>query len=381
MKKYILLSFLLLSTLSGIAQNNAKYLAGAVPVIDNKVTFTETFANPRLTSGQMFDKLLAWAQNRFKSEEKNWGRVIYSNREKGQIACQGEEYITFSERTLSLDRAKIKFRLIFMLTGDTCNLEISNIHYIYGEKDEKITAEEYITDQYALNKDQTKLAYGTKKFRIKTIDLVEELESEVRKVLDTKVTAAAQSLASQVSDLPQNSFDPEVKAELQGYRRIDPDKIPGNIIKLLADDWMLITANEGNDFNMMTASWGGLGHLYGKPVAFCFINPSRHTYQLMEKGETYTWSFYTETYRDALKYCGSHSGKDENKVKGSQLTPLTTPTGSKAFEEAWMIIECRKMVSQAFTPEALFDEKLKKEWEGKALHKMYIGEITNVWVK
>lgn len=381
MKKYILLSFILLSSFAATAQNEAKYLAGAVPVTDNKVTFTETFVNPHLIPKQIFDKLLVWAQNRFKSEEKNWGRVTYSNPDKGQIACQGEEYITFSERALSLDRAKIKFRLILTVTNDTCNMEISNISYLYGEKDNKIAAEEYITDKYALNKDETKLLYGTKKFRIKTIDLVEEIESNLRQVLNANTVGKAQSLASQITD---NSLKPvlaESTPGMEGYRRIDPERIPGNIIKLLAEDWMLITAGGENNFNMMTASWGGLGHLYGKPVAFCFIYPSRHTYQLMEKGDTYTLSFYTETHREALKYCGSHSGKNEDKVTGSQLTPITTPTGSRAFEEAWMIIECKKMVSQTFAPEALHDEKLKDEWSGKPLHKMYIGEITNVWVK
>ena len=149
---------------------------------------------------------------------------------------------------------------------------------------------------------------------------------------------------------------------------------------MLSENWMLITAGNDNQFNMMTASWGGLGHVYNKPVAFCYINPTRHTFRLMENHDTYTLSFYTETYRDALQYCGSHSGQNEDKVKGSGLTPITTPSGSKAFSEAWMIIECRKLVAQPFTPEAIYNSADKAKW-GKDLHKMYIGEILNVWVK
>ena len=103
--------------------------------------------------------------------------------------------------------------------------------------------------------------------------------------------------------------------------------------------------------------------------------------QLMEKNDTYTISFYTETYRDALKYCGSHSGEDVDKVKGAGLTPLTTPSGSKAFSEAWMIIECKKMLSQPITPGAFDTPELKEAWKDKSLHTMYIGEIMNVWVK
>jgi flavin reductase (DIM6/NTAB) family NADH-FMN oxidoreductase RutF len=168
---------------------------------------------------------------------------------------------------------------------------------------------------------------------------------------------------------------------MSGYKKIAPDKIPGNIVKMLSEDWMLITAGDKDKFNMMTASWGGLGFLYEKPVAFCFINPTRYTYQLMENKDTYTLTFYTEAYRDALKYCGSKSGKDTDKVKGSGLTPITTPSGSKAFSQAWLIIECRKMVAQSLQAESISDKSLKENWTGKQMHKMYIGEIINVWVK
>ncbi|MDR3250553.1 MAG: flavin reductase [Tannerella sp.] len=175
--------------------------------------------------------------------------------------------------------------------------------------------------------------------------------------------------------------DAAATPSLQGYKQLAPDKIPGNIIKMVNDEWMLITAGTGEQFNMMTASWGGLGVLYGKPVAFCFINPLRYTYQLMEKGDTYTLSFYTEAYRDALQYCGTHSGRDADKVKGSGLTPIDMPSGGKAFSEAWLIIECRKLVGQSLNHESIFDNKIKSDWADKQLHKMYIGEIINVWMK
>jgi flavin reductase (DIM6/NTAB) family NADH-FMN oxidoreductase RutF len=101
----------------------------------------------------------------------------------------------------------------------------------------------------------------------------------------------------------------------------------------------------------------------------------------MEKNDTYTLSFYTEAYREALQYCGSVSGKDTDKVKGSGLTPLTTPEGNKAFGEAWMIIECKKLIAQPLSTEVVKDEKIRNEWSGKPMHTMYIGEISNVWIK
>ena len=89
---------------------------------------------------------------------------------------------------------------------------------------------------------------------------------------------------------------------------------------------MLITAGNDQQFNPMTASWGGLGNLYNKPVTFCFINPARYTYDIMDKGDTYTLTFYTETYREALNYCGHNSGKDKDKVKAVSYTHLVIRT-------------------------------------------------------
>ena len=154
----------------------------------------------------------------------------------------------------------------------------------------------------------------------------------------------------------------------------------GNIYKMLSENWMLICGGNQDKFNMMTASWGGLGHVYNKPAAFCFINPTRYTFQLMESNDTYTLCFFTEAYRETLNYCGTHSGKEVDKVKESGLTPIFTPSKSVAFSEAWMIIECKKMVSQQFSKESIFDSEAKEKW-GENLHKMYIGEIIHVWVK
>lgn len=373
------------------AKDDKNYLTGAVPVVDGKVTFSKDFSSLPLSQDQIFDLVLNWANDRFKPTENHKGnRVLYSNKEKGEIACGGEEYIVFHKKALSLDQATINYRLTFICSPGKCDVEISGIRYEYKvsyQKDpEKYTAEDWITDQHALSKN--KLVRGNGKFRTTTIDLADNIFSEIQALIGGSLINDATSAAVQVKTIPAATLTPAIPAsgnnnpsELQGYKRITPDKIPGNIIKMLTEDWMLITAGNDSEFNMMTAGWGGLGSMFGKPVAFCFIAPNRHTYKLMEKDDTYTLTFYTETYRDASKICGSKSGKDTDKVKETGLTPITTPVGSKAFSEAWLIIECKKMISQPITPEAINDNTLKTEWAGKDLHKMFVGEIINVWVK
>jgi len=369
-------------------EDNSKYMVGAVPEVNGKVVFSREINAPNLSKDQIFDAILKWANTRFKTDKGNWGMVAYSNKEEGQIACYGNEYLVFADKTFSLDRAKINYRMNFTCAPGKCNVEITNITYLYPEDSrERLAAEEWITDKQSMNKDQTKLINRIAKFRIKTIDLVENLNEAAQKSLGVQnipAIAAATGSTVQTSTPPVQTVS-NISAvpgdALQGYKRIAPDKIPGNIVKMLSEDWMLITGGNDEKFNPMTASWGGLGYLYNKPVTFCFINPARYTYDIMDKGDTYTLTFYTETYREALNYCGHHSGKDKDKVKEAGLTPITTPSGSKAFSEAWMIIECRKMVSQTINIDGISDPELRKQWAGKAMHKMFIGEILNVWVK
>ncbi|MDR3142382.1 MAG: DUF4468 domain-containing protein [Tannerellaceae bacterium] len=367
------------------AQTDEKYLAGAVPEENGKVVFSKDITAPSLSQSQLYDMLLLWANKRF---DKDKNRVVYANKEKGDIAALGEDYLIFADNALSLDRSLMSYQMIIKCNGNICSLSIQNIRYEYNvsykREPERYTAEEWISDKNALMKG--KLARLNGKFRIATIDYAANLLNEAESLLAK--SAMIQSVTPQQTEA--DVFSPasehiisqsETSSPLQGYKQVSPDKIPGNIIKMVSEDWMLITVGDDSSFNMMTASWGGLGQLLGKPVAFCFINPARYTYQLMEKNDTFTLSFYTEAYRDALQYCGSVSGRDTDKVKGSGLTPVATPEGNRAFSEAWMIIECRKLIAQPLSTEAVNDEKIRGEWSGKQMHKMYIGEITHVWIK
>lgn len=392
--------FLFLLLLPGLlyAQVDPKYMEGAVTMENGKVVFSKSFKAAGMTQDAIFNKLIYWAGQRFVPAAKDalQSRVLYSDTHTGHIACLGQEYLVFTDKALALDRAIINYQLTIGCKAGAYEMKISAIRYLYnnGDKKEIIPAEEQITDEYTFTKKKDKLIKATGKFRIRTIDLVEQLYADAEKAVGApQATTQIAAQADEKPTIPQTMIpqtttvttaaisNTEIgNSSLSGYRQITADKIPGNIYKMLSESWMLITAGNDKGFNMMTASWGGLGHLYNKPVAFCFINPTRHTIKYMENSDTYTLSFYTETYREVLNYCGSHSGKDTDKVAGSGLTPLTTPSGSKAFSEAWMIIECKKMVAQPFAPEAILNPEAKEKW-GKEPHKMFIGEIINVWVK
>ena len=170
-----------------------------------------------------------------------------------------------------------------------------------------------------------------------------------------------------------------------GYSQIDPRNIPDNVIRLIGEDWMLITAGKADAYNTMTASWGMMGELWGKHVAAVMVRDSRYTYQFIEKSGTYTLSFFDREHRPALQLLGSKSGRDGNKVAESGLTPMELESGDISFAEARMVIECRKLYAEPFKKEAFVDQATYEGAYNKehstSMHTMYISEIVNVWVK
>ena len=103
--------------------------------------------------------------------------------------------------------------------------------------------------------------------------------------------------------------------------------------RLFGEEWALLTAGDSKSYNTMTIAWGGLGTLWGKPIATVYVKPIRYTHRFMEENDYFTVSFYPEAYKKALGLLGSKSGRDCNKVALSGLTPKFLPHGV-TFEEA-----------------------------------------------
>ena len=142
---------------------------------------------------------------------------------------------------------------------------------------------------------------------------------------------------------------------------------------------MLVTAGEIESFNTMTASWGGFGILWNKPVVFCFVRPVRHTYIFMEKSGYFTASFFGKEYLEALNFCGKYSGRDVDKIKATGLTPISSPAGSVYFNEARLLLECRKLYFSDIDPENFMLPEININYPKADYHRMYIGEIISCY--
>jgi len=160
------------------------------------------------------------------------------------------------------------------------------------------------------------------------------------------------------------------------FETIDIESVNENFFSLLNHDWMLVTAGEMDDFNTMTASWGTLGMLWNKPVAVIFVRPHRYTYEFVEKYPYFTLSFFETRYKDILNYCGQHSGKNIDKVKETGLIPYALQSGAVTFEQARLIIECRKLYFDDLKHDHFIDKEIiQRAYPAKDFHRFYIGEI------
>lgn len=164
---------------------------------------------------------------------------------------------------------------------------------------------------------------------------------------------------------------------MNNFLSIQPSDITNNTFHLIGKEWMLIAAGNEQQNNCMTASWGGFGFLWNKPVVFIFVRPQRYTYNFLEEHDFFTLNFFDETYRSILNFCGKESGKQVNKAEQCKLDITTTPNGSIAYQQSRMIIECKKMYKEQFKPEAFIDKSALDFYPSNDFHYMYIAEITN----
>ncbi len=156
-----------------------------------------------------------------------------------------------------------------------------------------------------------------------------------------------------------------------------------NVFNLIGAEWMLVTAGNKEKFNTMTASWGGLGWLWNKPVAFVFIRPERYTHEFIEQENRLTLSFYAPEYRKAMQLCGTKSGRDTDKVAATGLTPHILETGAITFAEARLTLDCRKLFKTSMQATEFIDKTILEKWytdkPGGMLHDVYVVEIEQVY--
>lgn len=163
------------------------------------------------------------------------------------------------------------------------------------------------------------------------------------------------------------------------FKEISVKDVKENFVKLIASDWALLTAGDENAFNTMTVSWGSIGELWGKDMATVYVRPQRYTKKFIDENEYFTLTFYNEEDKKILSYCGSHSGKDFDKVKETGLVPVLSEK-APYFKQAKLVLVCKKMAVSSFKKEDFLDNSIMNNYPNNDFHDIYYGAIEKVLI-
>lgn len=166
------------------------------------------------------------------------------------------------------------------------------------------------------------------------------------------------------------------------FQKKDVKSIEMKPFEKIGSQWMLIAAGTEDHVNAMTASWGGVGVLWGKNTATVYIRPQRYTREFVDREDTFTLSFFQGECMNEMGYLGKISGREvPDKIRQSGLH-LTMVEGHPTFEEAQQVFVCRKLYKGEIHPENFLDKSQDSRWyPEKDYHLVYIAEIEAVYQK
>lgn len=165
---------------------------------------------------------------------------------------------------------------------------------------------------------------------------------------------------------------------MHNFQKIDIDQMEINPFNMIGKEWMLVTAGNEDKANTMTASWGGVGVMWGKNVVYVFIRDSRYTKEFIDREGKFSLSFPTQKYHKEMKFLGAVSGRDEDKITESGMH-VGYYEGVPYIDEGSLVMICRVMSETPIKKDEFKDETIDGTWYAKGdYHNMYIAEITDI---
>lgn len=180
--------------------SDSRYAApGAVPEEDGKIVFKKTIVAAGQSKEDIYTKVAQWASLRYEANNtrgvytdadfyKNleYAKVKEGDKQSGKIQCQGAEELIFSLKPLAKNFTQAFYLLDLTVADGHVDFNLHNLAFNVDKGEGefmRVTAEEWISDKESLNK-KGELRRISGKFRIKTIDLVNELEKEISEAIN-----------------------------------------------------------------------------------------------------------------------------------------------------------------------------------------------------
>jgi colicin import membrane protein len=205
MKKLLIVIFMLMPMLATAQDNtwerieqepvekenpDAKYLVkGIVPEVDGKVCFETNIKAPGKSADEIYRILLQQMEKMVKEPNQIANSIVaVKDSVNHELGAVFHEWLVFKSVALSLDRTQMNFQLLVSCKDGEANVRMTRITYDYdtARTPQHYSAEEWITDKYAVNKKGTKLYPISGKFRRKTIDRKDFIFNKFESLLNEK---------------------------------------------------------------------------------------------------------------------------------------------------------------------------------------------------
>ena len=205
MKKLLIVIFMLMPMLATAQDNtwerieqepvekenpDAKYLVkGVVPEVDGKVCFETNIKAPGKSADEIYRILLQQMEKMVKEPNQIANSIVaVKDSVNHELGAVFHEWLVFKSVALSLDRTQMNFQLLVSCKDGEANVRMTRITYDYdtARTPQHYSAEEWITDKYAVNKKGTKLYPISGKFRRKTIDRKDFIFNKFESLLNEK---------------------------------------------------------------------------------------------------------------------------------------------------------------------------------------------------
>ena len=205
MKKLLIVIFMLMPMLATAQDNtwerieqepvekenpDAKYLVkGIVPEVDGKVCFETNIKAPGKSAEEIYSILLQQMEKMVKEPNQIANSIVaVKDSVNHELGAVFHEWLVFKSVALSLDRTQMNFQLLVSCKDGEANVRMTRITYDYdtARTPQHYSAEEWITDKYAVNKKGTKLYPISGKFRRKTIDRKDFIFNKFESLLNEK---------------------------------------------------------------------------------------------------------------------------------------------------------------------------------------------------
>ncbi|MEG0366854.1 MAG: flavin reductase family protein [Coprobacillus sp.] len=164
------------------------------------------------------------------------------------------------------------------------------------------------------------------------------------------------------------------------FKKIEIQDLDINPFTSIGKEWMLITAGDDKKINTMTASWGGVGVLWGQDVITAYIRPQRYTKEFVDQQKCFSLSFFSGDFKKELGVLGKVSGRDADKIQDINFHS-TYLDGVPTFEEAKLVFIVEKLYEDTIKPECFLNTSEDQKWyPEKDYHTMYIAKIKSIYI-